>query len=227
MAKEEDFRSFHAPSYYRFLSNFRFYSSGEKEVPKETIFIGGNHECWEHLAKYPEGGNLIDKVYYMGRSGIIERFGLRIGGISGVYSPKNFMVPHSQKSPFQKNSTYFNNEDIEKMKKSGNLDILLLHDWPQGITMRGDLSSICPRRRFDPPEKAHELGNPYFTELIKEISPEYTFCGHMHFYFRAKFPTKQGPKHVICLGIIGEDERNMFVLGVKDKKITEVEAREE
>jgi hypothetical protein len=48
----------------------------------------------------------------------------------------------------------------------------------------------------------------------------------MHFYFRAKIPTKQGPKHVICLGIIGEDEKNMLVLGVKDKKIFEIEERD-
>jgi hypothetical protein len=28
---------------------------------------------------------------------------------------------------------------------------------------------------------------------------------------------------VVCLGIIGEDERNMLVLGVRDKKIFEIE----
>lgn len=63
-----------------FCINLCRYYSGEKKAPVLTIFIGGNHEASNYLQELPYGGWVAPNIYYLGRAGVVNFGGIRIGG---------------------------------------------------------------------------------------------------------------------------------------------------
>lgn len=80
------------------------YYSGEKEAPLLTIFIGGNHEASNFLQELPYGGWVAPKIYYMGYAGVIKVGNLRIGGLSGIFKPFDYMKGHHERAPYNRDS---------------------------------------------------------------------------------------------------------------------------
>lgn len=74
----------------RHMNTFYKYYSGEKQAPVLTIFIGGNHEAYNHLRELPYGGWVAPNIYYMGSSGVLNYRGLRIAGYTGIYSQEHY-----------------------------------------------------------------------------------------------------------------------------------------
>lgn len=130
---------------------FRYYS-GEKVAPILTIFIGGNHEASNYLQELPYGGWVAENIYYMGYAGVVNVNGIRIGGISGIYKGFDFYKGHFEFPPYD-NSTmrsvyHVRQSDVFRMKQlSGNIDIMLSHDWPQGSYNYGNVEQLT---RFKP-----------------------------------------------------------------------------
>ena len=80
------------------------YYSGEKKAPVLTIFIGGNHEASNYLQELPYGGWVAPNIYYLGYAGVVNVKNLRIGGISGIFKPFDYMKGHHERAPFDKSS---------------------------------------------------------------------------------------------------------------------------
>ncbi|HYE78661.1 MAG TPA: metallophosphoesterase, partial [bacterium] len=131
---------------YRYPGDFHLYHEGGLKFPGgPMLFIGGNHDPYNWLDHFPAGGWLNNWLYYLGRSVDTEHEGLHICGISGIYHPKKSPVDSRSAMPVvrtaadRKAYTYMVQGEVEAMlevEKKMPCDILLLHDWPQGIDRR-------------------------------------------------------------------------------------------
>lgn len=186
---ETDMRAMACPAKYQQVGDYPAYHTGRNSFPAEVAFIGGNHEAYNWLETMPTGGQLGPKCYYLGRWGVIERLGLRIAGLTGNYSPRAYesgrrSVDYSNPAVLaneraKKQSTYFVQVEVEALAKSGHVDILLLHDWPEGLPELAEPGTTdgTPRRG---------VGNPHGLWLLEQLKPRWLFCGHMHQYFRGE-----------------------------------------
>lgn len=172
---EKDLNKFPVPAHYRTLGDFPvYYVRGE--APKKTFFIGGNHENNYWLSEYPEGKEIIRDLFYLGRAGVLEIDTIRLGWVSGNYSPATYEKKKEGKY------NHFKSEDLQKViAQKRHIDILLLHDWPsikslEGFIIKGTVSD--PKVLEYSIKK--ELGCQALFNLVREIKPRYVFCGHMH-----------------------------------------------
>ena len=71
------------------------------------------------------------------------------------------------------------------MLLSGRVDIMLSHDWPQGVCHHGNLQQLLRHKPFLKQDiDSGELGNPHAMHLMRCIRPRFWFSAHMH----CKFP---------------------------------------
>jgi len=179
---EKDLETIITPKKYRRIGDYPEYYNGTKKLPVETIFIGGNHESWGYLDQYEKGGQLIPNLYYLGRAEQIERNGIKIAGITGIYSKKT--TPNIRKAKKHKN--YYLQTELDQIK---NPDILLTHEWPEM-----EIFSTYSQKNVT-------IGSQVLKELIIRTKPKYAFCGHMHY----PHTTKINETEIYCLSIIGTE----------------------
>ena len=186
-----DFHSLAVPQKYRNIGNFHKYYSGEREAPVLTIFIGGNHEAWQPLQELYYGGWVAPKIYYLGAAGVVNVGGVRIGGVSGIYKPHDYTQGRFERPPYD-NSTirsiyHVRNMDIYRMKSlSKGPDIMMSHDWPQGIEQFGNTQELLRKKPFFRQEvERNELGSPCNRELLNQLKPKWWFSAHLHVKFMA------------------------------------------
>ena len=148
----------------RGVGDFHHVLNGELRYPAEVLFIGGNHEPYIWLETMQEGGEILPGIHYLGRASVVERGGLRIAGLSGIHSPKRYEQPisadWSDKKGTLKEPTYFRKPDVERLLAQAPVDILLTHDWPQGLF--------------------GYFGNPQSRALLHALRPRLHLAGHMH-----------------------------------------------
>uniref|UniRef100_A0A1I7TD38 DBR1 domain-containing protein n=1 Tax=Caenorhabditis tropicalis TaxID=1561998 RepID=A0A1I7TD38_9PELO len=192
------------PAKYSSLQTFYKYYSGEKVAPVLTIFIGGNHEASGYLCELPNGGWVAPKIYYMGFANCIQFAGLRIAGLSGIYSYFDFDFAHFERPSFSgkdvKTVYHVRNVDMFRLrqlkpanedKSSNPIDIMLSHDWPTGIPDYGDKQWLFRMKdQFEADHENGKLGNPAGMKLIYECRPRYYLAAHLHIAFAALFPHK-------------------------------------
>ena len=71
------------------------------------------------------------------------------------------------------------------MLLSGRVDIMLSHDWPQGVCHHGNLQQLLRHKPFLKQDlDSGELGNPHAMQLMRVMRPRFWFSAHMH----CKFP---------------------------------------
>ena len=178
------------PEKYRALGS---YAEIQDPWPVPTLFIGGNHEPWNVLGALPDGGLLRPGLEYLGRVGCRTIRGLRIAGLSGVYSPRAFNRPR-QKWPFPpgqaRDASYYRREDLERIARQASPDILLLHEWP---------TQLEAARKLDWPRHWEQVGIEPLGALVKVLQPRFVFCGHMH----CAAQVTVGPTHLIALADFG------------------------
>lgn len=187
-----DFHSLAVPPKYRALGSFYKYYSGEKTAPILTIFVGGNHEASQALQELPYGGWVAPNIYYLATS-IVRYQGIRIGGISGIHKAHDFTVGRFERPPYDRSSLrsvyHVRNVDIYRMKCISDLDpidIIVSHDWPQGIEQYGDTNSLLRRKPFFREEIAQNcLGSPGNIEILRALKPKWWFAAHLHVKFHA------------------------------------------
>ena len=199
-----DLATMAAHSREKVLGDFPDFASGKAHFPWEVIFIGGAHEPYGMLEQYPEGGTLVENCTYLGRAGCVEREGLRIGGLSGIYCEPYYNADRPPLADMahvsKKLYTYFNTHDVDRLLDLAPLDVLLLHEWPAGIIRPADL----PRLQ----EQAHRLhldsvDSPVLRELVDLLRPRWIFCGRLQTSYLVKLgPAKNPTTHVRCLGAL-------------------------
>eukprot|EP01025_Chloroclados_australasicus_P055307 TRINITY_DN6665_c0_g1_i2.p1 TRINITY_DN6665_c0_g1~~TRINITY_DN6665_c0_g1_i2.p1 ORF type:complete len:591 (-),score=75.62 TRINITY_DN6665_c0_g1_i2:290-2062(-) len=181
------------PPKYRDMNTFYKYYSGKARAPVPTLFIGGNHEAINHLTELYYGGWVAPNIYFLGFSGVVNFGGIRIGGLSGIYTPTHYHWNHSELPPYEmrelRSSYHLREFDVFKLKQldaSKGMDIFLSHDWPAGITQDGDLQDLLRRKPFIRAEiERNEFGSPPAMELMDYLKPDYWFSAHMHTKFSA------------------------------------------
>ena len=189
-----DYHSFAVPPKYRSLGSFHRYYSGEKEAPILTVFIGGNHEASQPLQELYYGGWVAPNIYYLGAAGVVNVAGVRIGGISGIYKSHDYTQGRFERPPYDRSSLrsvyHVRNTDVYRLKclsPDNRIDIMLSHDWPQGIEQHGDTDKLLRQKPFFRDEvERNELGSPPNRELLDVLKPKWWFSAHLHVKFKAQ-----------------------------------------
>jgi lariat debranching enzyme len=211
---EADLRTMCSPSKYKTLGDFSDYHRGWRSFPWPVIFIGGNHEPHGWLEQHPEGFELIPSCEYLGRARIIERAGLKIAGLSGIY---NAQVFEQQRPSYQhldrvsnKAFIYLNAQDIDALldqaERTGPVDVLLVHEWPEGMLADEDRERFAARthRKGDP-------GNPMAKLLLELLSPRVVACGHMHARYTRQARARHATRPLELIGLSHMREREEAV----------------
>ena len=69
---------------------------------------------------------------------------------------------------------------------SGEIDIVMSHDWPESVEQYGDQKKLLEiKPEFIKSIEQKTLGSPQYFRLLKDLKPKYWFSGHMHVYFTA------------------------------------------
>lgn len=192
----EDLKTLYSPPRYRKIKDFPDYYCNKKTIPIPTAFIGGNHESWGFLESYNKGGNIIPNLDYFGRVSLINFDGLNIAGISGIFS-KHYTKLNTRDPSDLKDRSYFLLDDVEYLRNIDNIDILLLHEWPNNL-FKCEEAPKQLIKRFG--SDLNNLGHSNLLyELIVEKEPKYVFCGHMHLPYSGKI----GNSEIHCLSKLG------------------------
>lgn len=180
------------PPKFRKLGDFADYYAGKKKAPVLTLFIGGNHEASNYLQELYHGGWVAPNIYYLGVANVVQYKGLRIGGISGIWSKPDYVRGHIEKVPYDRSSlrsVYHVRQYAVKKLLAYNgqkIDLFISHDWPRGIEQYGDTGKLLRAKPFFKEEvRRNDLGSPANEELLKELKPRYWFSAHLHVRFEA------------------------------------------
>ena len=193
MRNEEDLKFLSCPEKYREMGDFHKYYNSKEVAPYLTIFIGGNHEASNYLEQNYYGGYVAENIYYLGRSGVINVKGLRIGGVSGIFNKFDYFKGHFEKKEDdikgdKKSIFHLREFEVAKMSHIKNkIDIFMTHDWPTNIVNEKDMNQIFKiKPHFKNEMLAGILGSFPGEFLLKTLKPHYFICGHMHFYYTNK-----------------------------------------
>jgi predicted phosphodiesterase len=154
------------------------YAAGAASLGRPMYFIAGNNEDFAALHPIQGGGVLPGPLHYLGRAGVVEISGLRVGYLSGIFAPKHFATP--LEAPVNrekwKQSGYFRKEEVDKLLAEKPVDILLLHEWPKGLVPRGSRAGGPALRAARFPW----IGNLSAKALCEALRPAWVLCGHSH-----------------------------------------------
>ncbi|KAK9427814.1 lariat debranching enzyme, C-terminal domain-containing protein [Lipomyces doorenjongii] len=179
------------PAKYHRLGDFHAYYSGKKVAPITTIFVGGNHEASNYLWELYYGGWVAPNIYYTGAGNILNFDGVRIGGLSGIWKEGDYYKGHFERVPYTegtKRSIYHVRQyDVLKLYQvSGQVEIMVSHDWPAGVEQFGRLNELLTKKKFlksDIDSKA--LGSPPAMSLLGRIRPRHWLSAHLHVKYAA------------------------------------------
>jgi len=186
---EADLKCLACPPKYRAMQQFWKYYKGQKRAPLLTIVIGGNHEASNHMQELPYGGWLAENIYYLGYGGIVEFGGVRIGGVSGIFKGHDYNKGHFEHPPYSDDTirSAYHTRSIDTFRfKQVKLpiDIMISHDWPQGIYNYGDVDTLVRKKQHFKeqvePGTRTPLGSPAHAELLYHLRPQYWFSAHLH-----------------------------------------------
>lgn len=217
---EDDRQAMVSPLYRRRPGDFSAYARGEKRFPVEVLFIGGNHEAYNFLDSMPRGGMVATRCRYLGRYGVVSRLGLRIAGLTGIYSPKTYPLGREKidwadptladNVKLKKQATYFVKAEIAALSKMGPADVLVLHEWPRDLGRLAAPGSLqgASGMSFNEPGR----------QLLAALKPRWLVCAHMHRFFRGDIAWADGRTTTfVCLNqVVSRRDGYMAVLRKPD-----------
>lgn len=192
---EADLATMAAPQKYRTLGDFASFHAGRAVFPWPVYFIGGNHEPYGFLDTLPEGGEVADRCFYLGRVGVQTLSGIRVVGLSGIHRPQTY---HAGRPPLEamgsaslKDFIGFTEAEVERAMGLGPADILLVHEWPEGLIEAPSLADSAA-------VGYRPVGNAPARLLVELLSPKLVLAGHMHERHRGAI----GSSPVVCLASV-------------------------
>jgi lariat debranching enzyme len=192
-------------------AEFAEYADGVRRVKRPLYFIGGNNEDFEALHDLQGGGELAPGVCYLGRAGLRELHGLRVGYLSGIHAPRFIEQPLKRPTTqdTMKQAGYFRTAEVEQVSALRDVDLLLVHEWPRGIVQRAREENPMPPR----PLPSYWIGNPVTRRLVDMVHPRWVLCGHSHKAFAV---TLEGPgrpaTRIACLDQAARAQESVFWL---------------
>jgi lariat debranching enzyme len=214
---ENDLKSMYAPFREKQLGDFYLYANGEKTFPRPLYFIGGNHESYLVLNSCKEGLQIAPNIYFLGRYGKTNIQGINIAFLSGIYdenyyhssaNERNYMDAEMDIKSLRFLSCYVE-EEIEYMTNISRPDILLVHEWPNGIVRFQDHENGEPKHRH---LRYGDTGTPVIAKLVEKTGPKMVFCGHLHRPYRSYLKNKYGEQSLIyCLGRVGHHKEAIMI----------------
>ncbi len=145
--------------------DFPRWMATRRAAPRPTVFIPGNHEDFGWLMERG-AGEVLPGLQFLPWAGVVERGGLKIGGLGGCYSPRSYAM----KSLSGARRRHYCRSEVRALSRVGRLDLLLLHDAPAGR-----FSDIRPEWPRSWTTKAEGL-----TEIIESTRPRLCLHGHLH-----------------------------------------------
>jgi lariat debranching enzyme len=209
---EQDLESASIPTKYRSLGDFPDFHAGRASFRWPVYFIGGNHEPYGFLETIPGGGEVAPGCHYLGRVSRLQRDGLVIVGLTGIYKESAFggRPPlRALGSTPKKAFTYFSENDITRALTFGRADILVVHEWPLGAITPEQREDVRMRRRG---REAEEVGNPWARKLVDRLRPRLVVAGHMHWRHRSRI----GGSLFAAMGHIDTGSDALGVFEVRD-----------
>jgi len=214
---EEDLRSMSAPSKYKQLGDYADFYNGRARFPCPIYFIGGNHEPYGWLEQHPEGFTLSPQCHYLGRTSSMhmQDIDLRVGGLTGIFEDEVFahlrpsveLIDHISNKEF----ITFREHDVDAMLALPKPDVLLVHDWPEG------LSAGVSRQG--------SMGNAYTRLLVDLLEPKLVACGHMHHAYEEIIEHPSGRQtRVVCLGHITQRSDAIAIVQWDGAQFTRLDA---
>lgn len=193
-------------------AEFAEYADGSRRVRRPLYFIGGNNEDFEALHDAPEGFELAPDVHYLGRAGLRELYGLRVGYLSGIHAPRFFEQPLLRPRTLDtaKQAGYFRHAEVERVAALRDVDLLLVHEWPRGLVPRLREGELPPGGR---PLPSSWVGNPITRRVIESVRPQWVLCGHSHRAFAATVsggPAAQPFTRIACLDQAARPEESLL-----------------
>ncbi|GAB5363858.1 hypothetical protein AAMO2058_000919400 [Amorphochlora amoebiformis] len=150
-------------------SDIKSYVSGERKAPLPTYFLAGKeHESTSGLLdSIPDGGEIAPGLRYLGRSGVAEISGLRIGYISGFHDKMYYKNRTPSAVRAKKYQSHFEEEDVLALLKAATetkegIDILLTNEWGNGSSVVAEIAmALAPRYHFAATEQCFYKLKPY------------------------------------------------------------------
>jgi hypothetical protein len=204
----------HGPKKYKRLGDFADYFRGAKRFPWPIYFIGGNHEPYgflqgfESVAENDGYASICDNLFYLGRVGWAEPFGITVLGLSGIFSPGK----HDNERPSEitecnaRDFTFFNASDIANIYYTwdsrfadwvNRADVFILHDWPAGLLPNDDLIRLD--RKYEHLRTPEHL---CWASTIEVSNPRLICCGHHHLRRTYRWNSSNRCMDVHCLADI-------------------------
>ena len=185
-------------------AEFAEYASGLRHVHRPLYFIGGNNEDFAALHAIQGGGDLAPDVHYLGRVGVKTLGGLKVGFLSGIHAPRFYdaalEAPRTRET--SKQAGYFRKREVEALRRTPEMDILLVHEWPRGL--------FVGQRQPDGKEFRPWMGNRVTQELVTALHPQWLLCGHSHTPWAASVTSEQATTRVTCLDQAARPEGAVF-----------------
>jgi|GEM_PF-5659650 len=172
---ERDLKNIHVPARHRKTGDFCKYYTDQK-VPRKTYFIGGNHENNSWLSEYEGKSEIIRNLYYLGRSGVCEENGMRMGWVSGNYSPKDY--DRIGKAKYN----HLTSNDLKAFESEKEIDMLFFHEWPsvENLAPFIERDSVLPDPSVLDRQIKRNLGCEPLYQLVRRMKPRFVFAGHIH-----------------------------------------------
>jgi hypothetical protein len=137
--------------------------------------VGGNHDCWSTLADLPvEDDGLAtfrSNIKVLPRGGRTTIQGLKVGGLGGAFSVDYQYRTEGKDWWANEEPTA---EEAHNLIRGGPLDVLITHDAPTGVPLKGDF--VLTTDLVERAERTRVL----LREVVDELAPPQVFCGHWH-----------------------------------------------
>lgn len=139
------------------------------------IVSGGNHDNWDTLEKLEvEADGLAtvrSNIKVLPRGGRTVLDGLVVGALGGAFSV-DFQYRTEGKDWWSNEEP--TQEEAEKLEAGGPVDILITHDAPLGVPVKGDFE-LSP----DVAERANRT-RVLLRQVVDSLGVPHVFCGHWH-----------------------------------------------
>jgi Icc-related predicted phosphoesterase len=99
------------------------------------------------------------------------------------------------------------------IRTGGDVDVLLLHDWPSGLVTRG-----APDPFAGTGIRPWFVGNAHARALIEALAPRLALCGHLHTAYRGAI----GTTSVRCLASVAEGDAACALFRTQAGRLAEV-----